>query len=238
MSIDVPSSGGASEPPAAAGPALHLLYGGTFDPVHLGHLAVARAALAQSGAERLDFLPAADPPHRGAPGASFGERVALLQAALAGEPPPAAGRWGIDAREGRRSGPSFTVDTLREWRSERGAQAPLGFVLGADAFLGLPGWREWRALFDLAHLLVARRPGSALDGPEALPAELAAAVAGRWADAAEHLHAAAAGRVFLLDLPLQPESASAVRRGLAAGVGPVGLPEAVAALVQARGLYR
>jgi len=247
--------------------ALHLLYGGTFDPIHCGHLAVARVALESTRADHLDFVPAADPPHRAAPGAAFADRIDLIAAALAGEPPLPHGEWGIDAREGRRPGPSFTVDTLRAWRLERAAHRahpampdaldaatarlhpPLGFVLGADAFLGLPTWRDWRTLFDLAHLVVALRPGSDLG---ALPGALAAVVERRWTSDPAHLHAAPAGRVFRLDLPLRPESATAVRHGLqgrgSAGAQrqdhatapqvTAGLPPAVAALIAARGLYR
>jgi nicotinate-nucleotide adenylyltransferase len=219
-------------PPAAP---LHLLYGGTFDPIHLGHLAVARAALATTGASQLDFVPAADPPHRGAPGADFADRVALLRVALASEPPPTSGMWAIDAREGARHGPSYTVDTLREWRREHGDAQPLGFVLGADAFLGLSRWHEWRALFALAHLLVAHRPGSALDG---LPTELREALDGRWATEPAEFRAAPAGRVALLDLPLQAESATAVRDAVSGRRPVYGLPPAVAAEIAARGLYR
>ena len=215
--------------------ALHLLYGGTFDPIHLGHLAVARAALAATGAAHLDFLPAADPPHRPAPGARFSDRVDLLRIALASEPPPPGGAWGIDPREGARPGPSYTVDTLREWRAQHGADVPLGFVLGADAFLGLPGWHEWLALFDLAHLLVARRPGAALGS---LPAVLGEALQGRWATDPADFHAVAGGRIAVLDLPLQPESATAVREAVAGRRPPFGLPAAVAAVIAARGLYR
>lgn len=220
--------------PTTAAP-LHLLYGGTFDPVHLGHLAVARAALATTGAAHLDFLPAADPPHRGPPGAAFADRLDLLRAALAGEPPPAVGTWAIDAREGARQGPSYTVHTLRDWRQEHGEARPLGFVLGADAFLGLTGWHEWPALFGLAHLLVARRPGSAIDG---LPPGLRAALHGRWATDPAEFHAAPAGRVAVLDLPLQPESATAVREAVAGRRPPFGLPAGAAAVIAARGLYR
>jgi nicotinate-nucleotide adenylyltransferase len=214
---------------------LHLLYGGTFDPVHLGHLAVARAALATTGAAHLDFVPAADPPHRGPPGAAFADRLDLLRAALASEPPPAVGTWAIDPREGARQGPSYTVDTLREWRAEHGEARPLGFVLGADAFLGLTGWHEWRALFDLAHLLVARRPGCALEG---LPPALREALDGRWATEPADFHRAPSGRVAVLDLPLQPESATAVREAVAGRRPPFGLPAGVAAVIAARGLYR
>ena len=226
---------------------LHLLYGGTFDPIHLGHLAVAHAALATSCATHLDFVPAADPPHRAPPGAGFDDRADLVELALAAEPPPLAGTWAIDRREGQRAGPSFTVDTLREWRAEHGAVAPLGFVMGADAFLGLEGWREWGALFDLAHLLVARRPGVALD---ALPDNLASACDTRWAIDAAELRDSPAGRVFIVDLPLRDESATAVRRALGQGdhgAGDAspdhrprapGLPAAVAERIAARGLYR
>ena len=215
---------------------LRLLYGGTFDPVHLGHLAVARAALAASGAAQLDFLPAADPPHRAAPGAGFDERVALLGAALAGEPGPDVGRWGVDTRESQRKGPSYTVDTLRDWRREHGEAAPLGFVLGADAFHGLPDWHDWTALFGLAHLLVARRAGSEL---AALPPALGTACAGRWSSDPAALQALPAGRVFVIDLPLRPESATAVRQALGnASALAEGLPAAVAAVIAARGLYR
>lgn len=214
---------------------LHLLYGGTFDPVHLGHLAVARAALAASGATQLDFLPAADPPHRAAPGAGFAERVALLEAALAGESGPGVGRWGVDTRESQRKGPSYTVDTLRDWRCEHGEAAPLGFVLGADAFHGLPDWHDWTALFGLAHLLVAQRAGSEL---AALPPSLADACGGRWSCDPAALHAIPAGRVLVIDLPLRPESATAVRDALADARVAEGLPAAVAALIELRGLYR
>jgi nicotinate-nucleotide adenylyltransferase len=222
---------------------LHLLYGGTFDPLHRGHLAVARAALDVTRASRLEFLPAADPPHRAAPGAAFADRLDLIVAALASEPAPSSGAWGVDAREGARQGPSFTVDTLRDWRAGHGRHGALGFVLGADAFLGLPTWRDWSALFDLAHLVVALRPGSDL---EAMPLPLGDAVAHRWTRDPADLHAAPAGRVYRLDLPLRQESATAVRRALHGGVGegegmaalaPEALPPAVAALVAARGLY-
>lgn len=215
---------------------LHLLYGGTFDPLHAGHLAVARAALARTGAGRLDFLPAADPPHRAAPGAGFADRQAMIAAALAELGSSDAAVMGVDAREGRRAGPSYSVDTLREWRAEHGETAPLGFVLGADAFLGLPGWHAWQAMFDLAHLVVAPRPGCGLGE---LSAPLMAACEGRWANDPHALHATSAGRVFVLDLPLRQESATAVRRALAgAEAGDAALPAAVAALIKARGLYR
>lgn len=210
--------------------ALHLLYGGTFDPPHLGHLAVARAALAATGACRLDLLPCADPAHRQPPGASAAERALLVRAAIAGE-----SGLGIDLRELHRPGPSYTVDSLRQWRAEHGDTAPLGFVLGADAFLALPAWKDWQELPTLAHLVVAVRPGLALDE---LPPALARRLEGARCLDPALLHRAAAGSWFPLDLPLRQESSTALRAALAAGDRhPAGLPETVARAIAGLGLY-
>jgi len=215
----------------AGSSALHLLYGGTFDPVHAGHLAVAHAALDATGASRLGLLPSADPPHRPPPGASALDRAAMLVLATRGE-----ARIGVDRRELRREGRSYTVDSLRGWRVEHGHARPLAFVLGADAFLGLPSWHDWTALFELAHLIVAVRPGFDLHaGPQALEA----AVDGRWAASAGALGQAPSGSVFRLQMPPRPESATALRGSLAAGdSAPAGLAPEVAAYARRRGLYR
>ena len=139
------------------------ILGGTFDPVHLGHLRVAWEA-----AEALDaqvrLMPAHLPPHRPAPVANAQQRVRMLQAALAGQD-----RLVLDTRELQREGPSYTVDTLRELRAESAASQPLILLLGSDAFAGLPTWHEWRVLFDLAHIGVLSRPGvAAWDGAKIL----------------------------------------------------------------------
>lgn len=210
--------------------ALALLYGGTFDPVHAGHLAVATAARDALQAD-VAFLPAADPPHRAAPGASAEQRARMLELAIAGEP-----GFAVDRRELRRAGPSYTVDTLRGLRAERGAEVPLAWLVGADAFRGLPDWHQWRRLFDLAHLVVAVRPGHGL---EALPAALAEACAGRWVDQPAALAQAPAGGLFRLDMPLHPASATELRRRLRAGEPHGGwLPEPVAEFIGRQGLYR
>ena len=217
--------------PASSG--LLIWYGGTFDPVHEGHLAIARAAADTFGVP-VTLAPAADPPHRQAPGASAGQRARMLDLAVAGDP-----RLGVDRRELHRPGPSWTVDTLHDLRQERGRRAPLALLLGADSFRSLPSWRHWRRLPRLAHLVVAARAaGGALDD---LPAELAAEVAGRWTDDPRDLARVPAGRCFALRQPLRGESATAVRRGLASG-DPAAwrgqLAPAVAAFIEAEGLYR
>jgi nicotinate-nucleotide adenylyltransferase len=208
---------------------LRVFYGGTFDPVHEGHLAIARAAR-DALATPVRVMPAADPPHRPPPGASAGDRVAMLELALAGEDGLL-----LDLRELGRAGPSYTVDTLLALRRELGADAPVALLIGADSLLGLPAWHRWRELFELAHFVVAGRPGSLLD---AVPAELADAIAPRWVEDAGALRQSPAGRLFALQQPLHVHSATAVRRLIAEGRPWMHLlPPAVAAYIQAHGLY-
>ena len=209
--------------------ALRIVYGGTFDPVHEGHLAIARAAHDAFG-EPVHVMPAADPPHRPAPGASARDRVAMLELALVGQPGLL-----LDLRELHRPGPSYSVDTLGALRAEFGAATPIALLVGADSFLGLPTWHRWHALFDLAHFIVAGRPGSLL---EAASADLQAATAARWTNAPEDLRAAPAGRVYHLHQPLHVHSATAVRRLVVEGKPWRHLlPPTVADYVQAHGLY-
>jgi nicotinate-nucleotide adenylyltransferase len=216
-------------------PGLLVLYGGTFDPVHNGHLAIARAARAALQVD-IHLMPAADPPHRPPPGAVAGDRVAMLQLALADEP-------GLlpDLRELQRHGVdgarrSYSVDTLRGLRAERGADAPVALLVGADSFIGLPTWKSWRELFGLAHFIVASRAGSPLDGE--LPLPLADALRGRVVASPESLRLQPAGRVLYLRQPLHAQSATDIRHRIAAGQPWRHLvPVAVADYIQLNGLY-
>ena len=209
---------------------LRTWYGGTFDPVHDGHLAIARAAR-----DALDcairFMPAADPPHRAPPGADAAQRAEMLRLAIDGEPGLC-----VDLRELRRDGPSYSVDTLRGLRAEYCEAAPIALLVGADSLLGLPTWHDWTALFGLAHFVVADRPGSALDAR--LPPVLAEAVAGRWIDDPAALREAPAGCLLRLHQPLHPGSATDVRRLIRAG-GPwrARVPAAVAGYIVRERLY-
>ncbi|WP_147651606.1 nicotinate-nucleotide adenylyltransferase [Vulcaniibacterium gelatinicum] len=210
---------------------LHVLYGGTFDPVHCGHLAVARAARDALGAE-VALMPAADPPHRPPPGASAEHRARMLELALAGEP-----GLRVDRRELQRTGRSYSVDTLLALRAELGADAPVALLVGADSFRGLPTWHRWRELLGLAHFVVAERPGSPLD--RGLDEPLASAIAGRLAETPAALRAAPAGRIWRLQQPLRPESASELRRRIAAGEPwRDWVPAMVAEYIERHGLYR
>lgn len=209
---------------------LNLFYGGTFDPVHNGHLAIARAARDEL-ATTVRLMPAADPPHRAPPGADAAQRARMLELAIAGEPGLV-----VDRRELDRDGRSYSIDTLRELRAAMGPDAPIALLIGADSFIGLPSWREWRALFDFTHFVVAPRSGNPLDGQ--LPQELAAMAGGRWTESPEVLESTPAGRLFLLDQPFRPESASEVRRRIANGQAWLDLvPAAVAGFILGQGLY-
>lgn len=208
---------------------LRLLYGGTFDPVHAGHLAVARAARDAFGTT-VCFLPAADPPHRPPPGASAEQRARMIELAIADET-----GFELDRRELHRPGPSYTADTLRDFRRELGERLPLAWLVGTDAFRGLASWHDWRHLFDLAHFVIAERSGRTVD---ALDEPLNAACAGRWIADPEPLFERPAGYLYRLQNVLHPASATGTREALGAGHAEPGwLTPAVADYIHANGLY-
>ncbi len=186
------------------------ILGGTFDPVHLGHLRVAWEA-----AEFLDadvhLMPANVPPHRAQPIASAVQRVAILRAALQGQD-----RLVLDQRELHRDGPSYSVDTLIELRQEIGTTRPVVLLVGADAYSGLPSWHRWRELFDLAHIGVLTRAGHEIrESPE-----LAAQTRTRRIEAASELQQSASGSVIDIRVSALEISATHIRNELAAGREP------------------
>lgn len=207
------------------------IFGGTFDPVHLGHL---RAALEVREALALDsvrFVPCGIPPHRVTPHASARQRVAMLRAALDGEP-----AFRLDDREIRRPGPSYMVDTLESLRTELG-RAPLCLILGMDAFLGLPSWHRWKSLSELAHIAVMHRPGWAWR-PGQAPGELATQVSARLTDEPRVLHEAPAGRIAFVAVTPLDIAASRIRAALAQGRSVRYLvPDGVWQLIQRQHIY-
>ncbi len=214
-------------------PPLALL-GGTFDPVHYGHLRLADDVRRALGLAQLRLIPAADPPHRGGPHASAAHRLAMLRAALPEFPGLVA-----DDRELRRGGKSFTVLTLEELRREDPSR-PLWLVLGADAFRGLPGWHRWRELFALAHIVVVARPG--VSPADALPPLLAEEWQHRQTHDSAVLFATPAGRIFQQAVAPHDISATTIRARLARGCDPDELsqllPPAVLAYIETHHLYR
>ena len=208
------------------------ILGGTFDPVHLGHVALAEAALAGLPLSEVLWLPSGSPGHRAPPVASARDRLAMLRLAAAGNP-----RSRIDDSELARGEPTYTVHTLTRLRAQIGNEQPLALLLGSDSFLSLPTWLRWRELFDLAHIAVASRPDH-LPGDGGPAPELSAEIARRSARP-EQLAATAAGRIVRFDMPPMDISASAIRAQLAARQDTRHLlPTAVLAYIEAQHLYR
>lgn len=206
------------------------MFGGTFDPVHLGHL---RSAVELYEALQLDVLhmiPAPRPPLRDQPEVSAQDRLALLEAGLDGVPGLVA-----DGRELLREGPSYTTLTLAELREEYGAQARLVMVLGQDAFLRLADWHQPEQLFEYAHVVVISRPGYRPERSAAL-AEL---IGHREVDSVSALMEAPHGRLLALALPTTMSiSATDIRRRLAASQSIRFLvPAPVDEAIQQRRLY-
>ena len=185
------------------------IFGGTFDPVHVGHLSVAWEASELLDAD-VRLMPASVPPHRPLPTASADQRVAMLRAALQGQ-----SRLTLDHRELQRSGPSFTIDTLSELRAEQ-CDRPLVLLIGADAFAALPSWHRWQDLFELAHIGVLSRPG--IDAK--LPEVLRKAVEPRRVGSANELSKRPAGKIIELAVTPLEISATRVRELLAEGRDP------------------
>lgn len=208
------------------------ILGGTFDPVHYGHLRLADEVRRALQLAEVRLLPAGNPYHRSSapPLASALQRLEMARLGVAEFPGLA-----VDAREALQATPSYTVDTLASLRAELGA-TPLLMLLGADAFVTLPTWRRWTDLFELAHLVIIARPGFAVPTP--LPAALEAAWAVRGIDDPDLL-SRGVGRIYRQQVTPQPISATAIRTILRAGQRPDGLlPPAVVAYIETHSLYR
>jgi nicotinate-nucleotide adenylyltransferase len=207
------------------------LVGGTFDPPHVGHLALARAARDACGLDEVRLMPTGRSWQKPGAGATSAQRLEMVRLALAGVAP--AEHLVVDDREVRRDGPTYTVDTLRELRAELGPHPMLVLVLGSDQLRNLHTWHRWRELFEHAHVFATQRERVPLD---ALPPEVEAELAARGADA---LPDAPAGAIAFFRMPAVPISATALRAQLGRGERPAGLsPPAVLDYIETNGLYR
>ncbi|HNI09090.1 MAG TPA: nicotinate-nucleotide adenylyltransferase [Thiobacillaceae bacterium] len=183
------------------------LLGGTFDPIHYGHLRMAEELAEVLGIDEVRFIPAGSPPHRGKPRAESPHRLEMARRAVAGN-----SRFVVDDREILRDRPSYSVDTLTELRAELPPGTPLVLFMGSDAFLGLTTWHEWPRLFELAHIAVAHRPGfSPALWEDALPDALRGQLGRRRTEQPGDLAEMPAGRVFLHAITQLDISASQIR---------------------------
>ena len=183
------------------------IFGGTFDPVHLGHLALAREAAERFHLERILFVPAAHPPHKsGVTHASYAHRVKMLELACAGDPRFEVSRLEEDTER------SYSIDTIEKVRAALAPGDELYFLIGADAFAEICTWRRWRDVARLVHFLVVSRPGHEYRIPEGVNLD----------------------RIDTLRMPV---SSSSIRRALGAGQAPEGLPETVCQYCVAHAVY-
>ncbi|MCC6531225.1 MAG: nicotinate-nucleotide adenylyltransferase [Burkholderiales bacterium] len=218
---------------AEAGAPIGIL-GGTFDPIHYGHLRLAEEAADQCRLERVLLVPAALPNLRAAPGTPAQHRAAMARLAAAGN-----ARLEVDDRELRREGTSYTVDTLAELRCELGAARALCLILGADAFMRLPAWSRWLELFDLCHVVVAARPGYDLTLEAAREPDIARQWQRRKLGEIQQLQRAPAGAIARIDIPLLEISATDLRARMSRGASvEYLLPHAVVDYIAAHRLYR
>jgi len=211
------------------------ILGGTFDPIHNGHLRLAQEALEQCSLLAVYFIPSGTPPHREAPLAKAQQRLDMVHLALHGN-----SAFTLDEREVHRTDPCYTVDTLSALRIEFGPQRPLCLLMGCDAFLMLHTWHLWRRLFELAHIVVMQRAGGRPLGNAINDADtsLRSEYHARLVPSHRALREAPGGSIFVVDMPALEISATDIRRRCAEEKSiRYLLPESVADYIQFRQLY-
>ncbi|MDP5035332.1 nicotinate-nucleotide adenylyltransferase [Alishewanella sp. SMS8] len=179
------------------------IFGGTFDPIHRGHLACARYVVEHCALKQLALMPCHLPPHRATPGVSSEQRAAMVKLAIANEP-----TMRLERLELNRTSPSYTVDSLRTLKQQQ-PDTTLAFIIGMDSLQYFTKWHQWLQILELAHLIVCRRPGYSADQGDA-PMLLA-----RYGATLSQLQQQDAGKILLLDNPDFYESATFVRQQLA-----------------------
>jgi len=208
------------------------LLGGTFDPIHFGHLRLAEECADALRLNEVRLIPAAKPWQRSGLISAIEHRLEMVRLGVENNP-----RLVVDAREAERNGPTYTVDTLGSLRAEMGQARPLVMIVGSDQFLNLPTWSRWQKLFELAHIAVARRANESFDLGE-LPAALAAMVANRLTNDRSAL-TEPAGRVFSIEMTPLKISSSQIRTLMRTRQSPrYLLPASVYEYIVQHGLYQ
>ncbi|MDO3383533.1 nicotinate-nucleotide adenylyltransferase [Gilvimarinus algae] len=204
------------------------VFGGTFNPIHHGHLRLALDLVQQLGFDQMLLVPCHIPMHREDPSVASQRRARMVELAVASSP-----TLKLDTRELKRGSVSYSLDTLAELRQEQGREASISLIMGMDAYLGLPRWHRWLELLKYGHIVVISRPGYVM--PE--DGELAAFDREHRADA-KVLEQAVAGRVVHLDIRALAISATEIRTLTAAGLSTrYLLPETVRRYIAEHGLY-
>ncbi|MBT0725468.1 nicotinate-nucleotide adenylyltransferase [Rosenbergiella sp. S61] len=209
---------------------LSAWFGGTFDPIHNGHLHCAREIASLLDLDNVTLLPNNVPPHRPQPEATAAQRVELLKCAIQDDP-----LFSIDRRELDRDTPSWTIDTLTLLRKEIGETAPLAFIIGQDSLLSINQWERWQEILEYCHLVVAQRPGYSSQHADN---KVQSWITRHLTDAAS-LPLQPCGGIFLADTSLYTISATDIRRRLHLGLSCQDLlPDAVIEYIADTGLYR
>jgi nicotinate-nucleotide adenylyltransferase len=204
------------------------IFGGTFDPIHYGHLRTAFEMLQALRFDEVRFMPCGNPPHRGATYADAQMRLEMVRVATEGQH-----GFVVDDRELQREGPSYSVDTLATLRNEYPLR-PIALMIGMDAFLGLPKWYQWREILQLAHIVVAHRPG--WRAPDIGP--LGELLADRGTHRIGDLHQAKCGHIFIHDVTQLEISSTEIRELIAVGRDPRFLmPDSVRDVIDRSGCY-
>lgn len=205
------------------------ILGGTFDPVHVGHLRIALECQQNLGLSNVRLIPSASPPHRDTPSATVDQRVSMVERAILAAP-----YLQLDNREQQRTGLSYTVDTLKSLREEF-PSTPLCLIVGSDAFEGLASWHRWQALLDYAHIVIAYRPGWQRNFDQGVGALLA----NHFVSEIKPLHENLSGKVFPCPVTQLAVSASAIRQMIMEGKSAQFLvPDSVWEFIQLNRLYR
>lgn len=210
---------------------LQALFGGTFDPIHYGHLKPVEALANQIGLSRVIIMPNNVPPHRPQPEATSVQRKAMVELAISDKP-----LFALDERELRRESPSYTAQTLQAWREEQGPKRSLAFIIGQDSLLTFPTWHHYETILDNSHLIVCRRPG--------YPLAMENEADQQWLEDhlihnADDLHTLPAGKIYLAETPWFNISATLIRERLERGENCDDLlPATVLDYINQHGLYR
>jgi len=200
------------------------LLGGTFDPVHHGHLRLALECLQAADLAHVTFIPLHSPPHRETVYAKPEQRLRMLQLATDGYPD-----LKVDDMEIRRGGVSYSIDTARELRRIHGNR-PLSLIMGMDAFQKINTWKQWDLLLDLVHIIVTDRPDAETDIQDA---EVARLYSSRHTSMARDLHTSTAGRIYKINIPLLAISSTRIRQLFKTGRNPgFLLPDNVISYIQ------